>query len=603
LINILSCHHKIINDLVLFRQQHVIVAELNLSYYLSMKFLDSITLTSQTSSESLPSYLFCVIPTSLIKVLSNPKSRSQSSILLLLDNIFNGDAKKVLLRFGKNIHSDGSSAELSGVQAKATVLDTGHFRLGLVWWDDSTSNTDISSLLDKKNLISRMVRMWGGECARIAQIYQEGECAVYLPEVFQHEPHFVESFCEGVVRRRYKFTQYRSLKKDEQITATTKKNAITSSKQPLRPQQESIKTLRFIDLKHSLNSVGSKIANYDRAYSIARTLVNLAPCDSTPTAIVNQCREVARKRNLRLVVRDEKRLKTIGAGSFLAVSRGSDEPGFIVSLSYSPQTYRSQKPRGPKIALVGKGITFDSGGYSLKPADSMKDMKMDMAGAAAVIGAIDLVSALKLPIEVVAYVATCENLVSGCATRPGDVVKSLSGKTIEILNTDAEGRLILADTVTLAAREGAEIIVDIATLTGACMVALGTPYAGLFTADEELATLLQRSGEEAGELLWRLPLGAEYRAMMKSSIADICNMANTRYGGASSAASFIQSFIPAGVRWAHLDIAGSAFIEKDTPLGESGATGFGVGVLTRFVSLMAELHNEPKKVRSKVRTN
>jgi len=568
-----------------------------------MKILDTITLSSQSFSDRLPPYLFCVLPTSFIKLLGSSKLRSQSAIFSLLDNVFYGDAKSVLLRLGKNIHSNGSSDESSVAQTKATVIDTGHSRLGLVWWDDSTSNTASASLLNKKSLISRMVRMWGGECARIAQIYKEGECAVYLPEVFRHEPHFVEALCEGVVRRRYKFTQYRSVTKDEQTPVTVKRNSTALGKQPVHSQQETIKVLRFVDLNYPLNSISGRVASYDRAYSVTRTLVNLAPCDSTPTAIVNQCREVARKRNLRLVVRDEKKLKAMGAGAFLAVSRGSDEPGFIASLSYRPQILRSQKPLGPKIALVGKGITFDSGGYSLKPADSMKDMKLDMAGAAAVIGAIDLIAALKLPIEVVAYIATCENMVSGCATRPGDVVKSLSGKTIEILNTDAEGRLILADTVTLAAREGAEVIVDIATLTGACMVALGTPYAGLFTADEELATSLQRSGEEAGELLWRLPLGAEYRAMMKSSIADISNMANTRYGGASSAASFIESFVPAGVRWAHLDIAGPAFIEKDTPLGESGATGFGVGVLTRFVSLMAAHYNEPQKVRGMVRTN
>jgi leucyl aminopeptidase len=232
--------------------------------------------------------------------------------------------------------------------------------------------------------------------------------------------------------------------------------------------------------------------------------------------------------------------------------------------------------------LIGKGVTFDSGGLSLKPSKSMETMKLDMAGAAAIIGAMSVLPVLRLPIEVTGYIPSTDNLPSGSAQKPGDIIRYLNGKTVEVLNTDAEGRLILADALALAAREKPDCMVNLATLTGACMVALGTQVAGIFGNDRPLVDTLIRCGREAGEDLWELPLVKEYREDIKSSIADIKNVGSS-HGGAITAALFLQEFV-AQIPWAHLDIAGPAFTEKDILTCPKGGTGFGVLTLLNFLS-------------------
>jgi leucyl aminopeptidase len=246
--------------------------------------------------------------------------------------------------------------------------------------------------------------------------------------------------------------------------------------------------------------------------------------------------------------------------------------------------YRPAGRARKKIALVGKGITFDSGGLSLKPSKSMETMKLDMAGGAAIIATMSRLPHLRPDVEVTGYVPTTDNLPGANAQKPGDVIRYLNGKTIEVLNTDAEGRLILADALALAARQRPDYLINLATLTGACMVALGSGVAGLFSNNQELADRLLKSSEDAGEKLWRLPLVKEYREMIKSSVADMKNIGGA-HGGAIVAALILQEFV-ADVPWAHLDIAGPAFAESDQAICPKGGTGFGVRTLLNFISTL-----------------
>jgi leucyl aminopeptidase len=261
----------------------------------------------------------------------------------------------------------------------------------------------------------------------------------------------------------------------------------------------------------------------------------------------------------------------------LAVNRGSQEEPRFIHIRFEP----SGKPR-KRVALIGKGITFDSGGLSLKPAKSMETMKLDMSGGAAVIAAMSRLPSLKLNVEVDGYVPATDNLPGANAQKPGDVIRYLNGKTIEVINTDAEGRLILADALALAAQRRPDFMINLATLTGACMVALGGEVAGLFSNHQPLADDLLRCGRDTGEKLWQLPLIKEYREQIKSSVADIKNVGGA-HGGAIIAALILQEFVD-GVPWAHLDIAGPAFAESDTGLCPKGGTGFGVRTLLRFLS-------------------
>lgn len=311
------------------------------------------------------------------------------------------------------------------------------------------------------------------------------------------------------------------------------------------------------------------------ATMLARDLVNTPPRDCTPRVLVQVARDVAKKGKLEFKLYEKEALRKMGANALLAVAQGSSEPPFLIRMAYAPK-----KPT-KTIAVVGKGVTFDSGGLSIKTGSGMETMKMDMAGAAAVIGVMQVISAIRPEVEVRGYIPTVENMISGAATRPGDVVKALNGKTIEILNTDAEGRLILADALSLAVREKPDVIIDLATLTGACVVALGSDYAGLFTSDDDLAEDLTEAGDLSGERLWRMPLAAEYKELIKSSVADIRNIGG-QWGGAITAALFLQEFV-AKTPWAHIDLAGPAFSDSDKGHVRKGGVGFGVRTVVRYI--------------------
>ena len=308
----------------------------------------------------------------------------------------------------------------------------------------------------------------------------------------------------------------------------------------------------------------------------ARDLVNEPASVATPRFLAERVAALARDiRGLEAEAWAPKRIASEGLTGLLAVARGSrEEPRFIRLRWAGPGARR-------RVILVGKGITFDSGGLSLKPPKSMETMKYDMAGGAAVIGAVAAAARLGLPVDVTAFVPATENLPGGQAQKPGDVIRFLNGKTVEVLNTDAEGRLVLADALALASREKPDAVIDLATLTGSCRAALGTLFAGVMGNDERLVAKLIEAGRAASEPLWQLPLVREYRDDLKSPIADLKNVGGE--AGAITAGLFLEEFVD-GVPWAHLDIAGPAFTEKDLLHAPRGGTGFGVRLLVRYLS-------------------
>uniref|UniRef100_UPI00334084A5 leucyl aminopeptidase n=1 Tax=Castellaniella defragrans TaxID=75697 RepID=UPI00334084A5 len=310
--------------------------------------------------------------------------------------------------------------------------------------------------------------------------------------------------------------------------------------------------------------------------NLARTLGDLPPNVCTPTYLGKTARDLARQfKTLKAEVLDQRKIEALKMGSFLSVTRGSAEPPAFIVLRHTPSVRPSGK--AAPIVLVGKGITFDAGGISLKPGPGMDEMKFDMCGAASVLGTMRAIAELDLPREVIGIVPSCENLPSGTANKPGDIVTSMSGQTIEILNTDAEGRLILCDALTYAERFKPAAVIDIATLTGACVIALGHVNSGLFTQDENLAQALLAAGREALDPAWRLPLEEAYQDQLKSNFADMANIGG-RAAGSVTAACFLSRF--AGkYPWAHLDIAGTAWNEGK----DKGATGRPVPLLVRYL--------------------
>ena len=304
----------------------------------------------------------------------------------------------------------------------------------------------------------------------------------------------------------------------------------------------------------------------------ARRLADLPGNVCTPSYLAQQARKLAKENpKLSTEILEEKKMKQLGMGSLLSVSAGSDEPAKLIVMQYKGGK-SGQKP----YVLVGKGITFDSGGISLKPGAKMDEMKYDMGGAASVFGTVRAVLAMELPINLVAIVAAAENMPNGRATKPGDVVTSMAGKTIEVLNTDAEGRLVLCDALTYAERFKPQAVIDIATLTGACVVALGSHASALYANNEKLADQLLAAGTESHDRAWRMPLWDEYQKQLDSNFADIANIGGPG-GGSITAACFLARFAEK-YHWAHLDIAGSAW--NSAP---KGATGRPVGLLTRYL--------------------
>ncbi len=317
------------------------------------------------------------------------------------------------------------------------------------------------------------------------------------------------------------------------------------------------------------------------AVNAQRRLANEPANKMTPTLLADEARALAKQSGVQIEVLDRAKCKSLAMGSYLSVAQGShEEPRFIV------MRYRGRGGKGYDVGFVGKGITFDSGGISIKPADNMHHMKADMTGAASVIAAISAIGKLKPKVNVIAVAPCTENLPGGGATKPGDVFTSMSGKTVEVINTDAEGRLVLIDGLTYAQREGATRVVDVATLTGAIAVALGPYFVGLFGKPRAFVDTVQRVAGEAGDRVWPMPLTAEYRDEIKGEVADIRNSAG-REGGAIKAAAFLESVIEDGTEWAHLDIAGVDWSDRDRPYAPRGPQGPSVRTLVALAESLA----------------
>ena len=318
------------------------------------------------------------------------------------------------------------------------------------------------------------------------------------------------------------------------------------------------------------------------ATNLQRRLANEPANRMTPTILADEARALAKESGVQIEVLDEARCRALGMGSYLSVAQGSHQPPrFIV------MRYRGRGGKGWDLGLVGKGITFDSGGISIKPAENMHHMKADMTGAASVIAAIGAIGRLKAKVNVIAVAPCTENLPGGSATKPGDVFTSMSGKTVEVINTDAEGRLVLIDSLTYAQREGATRVVDVATLTGAIGVAVGPYFIGLFGRPESFVETVRRTATEAGDRVWPMPLTSEYFDDIKGEVADIRNSAG-REGGAIKAAAFLASVVEDGTEWAHLDIAGVDWSDRDRPYAPRGPQGPSVRTLVALAESLAK---------------
>lgn len=320
--------------------------------------------------------------------------------------------------------------------------------------------------------------------------------------------------------------------------------------------------------------------------NFARIQVNEPPNVLTPTVLGQRAAEMAQAAGLKWDVYSSEKLHELKMGAFWGVAKGSEEPPALIVLTYEPQGYNAATYNGPVVGLVGKGITFDTGGISIKPADGMEKMKYDMAGAAAMLGAMHVIARIKPKVKVICVVCSAENMPDGKAYKPGDILTSMpdgdkSGKSIEIINTDAEGRLVLADGLTYARQLGCTHLIDAATLTGACVVALGMVNAGAFSNDDPTYQRFHSAAETTGEKFWRLPLGEEYSDLIRSDIADIKNTGG-RWGGAITAAEFLKHFV-ADTPWIHLDIAGMAWIEDSRPSIAKGPSGVAVRTIAEWV--------------------
>ncbi|HYK05448.1 MAG TPA: leucyl aminopeptidase [Thermoanaerobaculia bacterium] len=405
-------------------------------------------------------------------------------------------------------------------------------------------------------LTHRGVRAAVTAAGRIAKKQRDAKIALLFPYVLpnMNADETALAIADAMAQSDYKYDAYITPKKDD------KKIAITAT--VIAPEADAKK----------LNARAKALAE---AVRTVRDLAN-EPCNLlTPTRLADRAKEVCAEAGVKCTVYGRKEIERMKMGGLIAVNRGSiEEPRFVV-MEYAPRKAKEH------VALVGKGITFDSGGISIKSSEKMEEMKFDMCGAAAVIGIMEAAAKLELPVKLTGIFAATDNLPSGSAYKPGEIITMMNGKTVEIVNTDAEGRMILGDALHYASQLKPDHLLDYATLTGACVVALGSEAAGLFSNNDELARKLIESGERTGDRVWRLPAWDEYKELIRSEWADMKNSGG-RWGGAVSAAVFLKEFVDCP-SWAHLDIAGTAYAESETPREARGSTAAGVRVTIDFL--------------------
>src|SRR5260221_2447647 len=375
------------------------------------------------------------------------------------------------------------------------------------------------------------------------------------------EPDAAAAIGSGIRLRAYKFDRYKTKKKDGE-------NGVVAADVSIGVGDAAAAKKAFEPDSHVVDRV-----------IIARELVNEPPNVLYPEEFARRASQL-KKVGVDVEILDVKAMTKLGMGALLGVAQGSARPGRTVIMRWN-----GGKRGEPPVAFVGKGVCFDTGGISIKGAAGMEDMKGDMGGAACVVGLMHALAARKARVNAVGVIGLVENMPDGNAQRPGDIVKSMSGQTVEIINTDAEGRLVLADVIWYAAqRFKPKFMVDLATLTGAIIVALGQEYAGMFSNNDQLSERLTKAGIETGELVWRMPLAPEYDKMIDSKFADMKNTGGSRWGGAITSAQFIKRFVDDKIPWAHLDIAGTAFDSRQTDINRSWGSGWGVRLLDRLVA-------------------
>jgi leucyl aminopeptidase len=462
------------------------------------------------------------------------------------------------------------------------VLGENHFRgkLGETFTLPTLGGAAAPSLLivglgKRGDVTPDRIRRAAGKVAARASRFER--VASTMPQaVARGWPDAVQAFVEGLLLGAYRFDRYKAKPKDDDQRPRWKAVVLLGSpRSDARGAREAIRRAQILS----------------ESAAWARDLVNTPAIDATPEFLAQEARKMAREVGLQAKVLTRTELQRGGFGGILGVGRGSDNQPRLIELRYSSGA------SGPPLALSGKGITFDSGGLSIKDAKGMEWMKSDMAGAATILAAMRAIALLKPKVNVVAAIPSAENLPSGSAIRPGDVLHHRGGKTSEVLNTDAEGRLVLADALAYLVEKKPRLIVDAATLTGACMVALGDELWGVMGNDRDVVRQLLDAGEEAGEPGWELPLWAGYRRQIESNVADVKNIGE-RYGGAITAALFLKEFV-GDVPWAHMDIAGTAFSDRPGDYWPKGATGNPVRTVVRFVEAQATGRARPRTARSK----
>jgi leucyl aminopeptidase len=465
--------------------------------------------------------------------------------------------KKVDKPLGHIIRDMYRSGEIKGREDELSVLPASK--------KTSAKRIILVGLGPAANRTAAAMSRFAGAAVRLAQRRGLKSLAYLMPELKGVDlADAGELFAEGAIMATFDPAPYRT-KNDNARTAIGTATLLASGDVQVNALKAGVR--RGVILGEAANAT--------------REMVNTPANDMTPTHLAERAKELGKRYGLKVSVLDRAELKKLGMGAFLSVAAGSDEPPKVIALEYT-----GDKHSKVKLGLVGKGITFDTGGISLKPALDMDAMKGDMAGGAAVIGALAAIAQLKPKINVIGVIAATENMPSGKATKPGDVVRAMNGKTIEVINTDAEGRLVLADGLLYARKQGATHLVDIATLTGAVVVALGNTSTGVMSNDRELADLFHRATAPYGERYWELPLFPEYAELIKSPIADMKNSGG-RQAGTIFGAMFLKEFVD-DTPWIHLDIAGTSWADRDAGAIVKGPTAVGLRPMVRLAEMLHE---------------
>ena len=436
--------------------------------------------------------------------------------------------------------------------------------LNFDFFDQRLQTLKIIGLGESKNIKSNDIKNSLADVVRKSADKEE-KISILFPWELINSPEEIQSFGESARLSAYKDNRFNSKRDDKKV----------------------LKEIEFLNLNKFKNINFNETKYICEGVELARRLVAAPPNSLTPLEMSIQASKIAKDHGLEIKILEKNECEDLGMGAYLAVAKGSDlEPKFI------HLTLKSKSPVKEKIALVGKGLTFDSGGYNLKVgASQIEMMKYDMGGSAAVLGAAKALGAIKPDgLEIHFIVAACENMINGSAVHPGDVIKASNGKTIEINNTDAEGRLTLADALTYASNLKPDSIIDLATLTGAIVVALGNDVAGFWTNNNMMAKELKTASSQAGEELWQMPLQKSYKDGLKSHIADMKNT-GPRAGGSITAALFLEEFFDKNIKWAHIDIAGTCWTDKNKGVHPSGATGYGVKTLVQWIKIKDEMKN------------